>query len=174
MIRIAETARLIIRNWELSDAEALCILSRAAGFSDFSVSGYKDFSHEQAKEWIQFEIDRYQKERLGKFAVVVKRNGNVIGVSGIFRDRNLGDQIEINYRFPETYQGFGYATEAARAILNYGFETLDHKEIYANVEISNTASHKVLARLGMEKIGNFEYAGRPAEKWRLLRSNFKA
>ena len=180
---IVETPRLIIRNWTAADAESLCRLSREPGFSDFSVTGYKDFSKTQAIEWINKENERFQKLRLGKFACVLKTTDEIIGISGIFQryteneqnavDPERRNQIEINYRYPKIYQGFGYATEGAKAVLAYGFKNLNLDDIHAFADLTNLRSHRVLQRLGMERIGETEYSGIKAGHWRLASKNFE-
>lgn len=62
---------------------------------------------------------------------------------------------------------FPQATEAATAILNYGFDVLKLHRINANVEFPNEPSKLVLKRLGMKQIGEVEYEGVRAERWSL-------
>jgi ribosomal-protein-alanine N-acetyltransferase len=168
---IAETPRLIVRTWELSDIEALCDLSRQEGISEFSISGYADFSEEQAEQWIRYEMERFGKYRLGKFAVISKKLGVPLGISGIFQMPPPQDtEIELNYRYPIHRRGQGFATEAAQAILNYGFDVLGLKRINANADLRNKRSHAVLERLGMMRIGDVTYEGIEAGRWSITRN----
>jgi ribosomal-protein-alanine N-acetyltransferase len=163
---IAETPRLIVRTWELSDIEALCDLSRQDGISEFSISGYANFSEEQAEQRIRHEMERFEKYRLGKFAVVLKDLNVPIGISGIFQmPPPQESEIELNYRYPIHRRGQGYATEAAQAILNYGFDVLGLKRINANADLRNARSHAVLERLGMKRFGDVTYEGIQAGRW---------
>lgn len=167
---IAETPRLRIQTWELSDIDALCALTRLDGISEYSVSSYANYSRERATEWIRKEMDRYARFRLGKFAVVSKELGRPIGISGLFQMPPPDEQeIELNYRYPKIYRGQGFATEAARAVLDYGFYTLGLARINANADLANTASQAVLARLGMKKIGETTYAGILAGRWSITK-----
>lgn len=168
---IAETKRLLLRTWELKDVAQLCTLTEQEGFSEFSISGYANYSTEQATEWIHKEMERYEKLRQGKFAVILKAANKPIGISGLFQFSPDEAQVELNYRYPREYRGHGYATEGAQALLEYGFNILKLPEIYANVDIRNLASQKVLARLGMKWVGEISYAGVQAHRYSITRAN---
>lgn len=164
------TKRLLIRTWTPNDVEALCALTRQEGLSEFSVSGYLNFTEEQATQWIQKEILRFKNHRLAKFAVALKDTDELIGISGLFQMPPPNESsIELNYRYPRKYRGFGYATEAAQAILDYGFNTLGLRQINANADFNNKASQAVLARLGMRLIGEVTYHGIRAGRWAIDR-----
>ena len=147
--------------------EALCNLTRQEGLSEFSaISGYSDFSEGQASRWIQKELDRFRAHRLGKFAVVLKESGYPIGISGLFQSYAPHEaDVELNYRYPKVYRGKGFATEAAQAILQYGFDELGLKKIFANADLRNVDSRAVLHRLGMKQIGEVSYGGIQAGRW---------
>ena len=163
---ITETPRLIVRTWELEDVDALCALTREEGISEFSVSGYADYSQEKAKIWIQKEQDRFARSQLAKFAVVKKDSNQLIGISGLFQMPPPNDKdVELNYRYPKAHRGQGYAVEAARGILYYGFYSLKLPAIYANVDVKNLASQKVLQKLGMSLVGSTTYEGVQATRW---------
>lgn len=161
---IAETPRLLVQTWALEDIKALCDLTHLDGINEFSVSGYADFSEERASQWIRHEIARFNEYKLGKFKVVSKELQKPIGISGLFQMPNE-NEIELNYRYPRVYRGKGFATEAAKAILNYGFQTLGLKRINANVDLRNAPSHAVIERLGMKRIGETTYEGIRASRW---------
>lgn len=163
---ISETHRLIIRTWELSDVANLCDLSSQDGISEFSISGYSNFSSDYALKWIQNEIERYKKYRLGKFAVISKELATPIGISGLFQMPSPNEnEVELNYRYPIKRRAQGFATEAAKAILEYGFNELGLKRINANADLKNTASHAVLTRIGMNRVGEVTYEGIQAGRW---------
>lgn len=171
MAIIAKTARLCIRTWEHADIEKLCRLTREPGIGDFSISSYSNFSPEHAKRWIETEIDRYQKRGLGRFAVTaagtLSNSNEILGISGIFEmippDE---DHVEINYRYPICFRGKGYATEAAQAILGYGFNQLNLGSIDAVTLPQNAPSKRILNRLGFREIGKLKYQNEIWERWR--------
>lgn len=169
MTVIAETPRLLIRTWTPEDVGSLCDLSRKEGLSEFSSHGYANFSEERAREWILKEVRRFAELRVAKFAVISKELKLPIGISGIFpMPPPNNSEIELNYRYPREHRGQGFATEAAQAIIHYGFKTLNLPQINAVVELQNHASQAVLARLGMKRIGEITYKGVQAGHWVLL------
>lgn len=173
MPRIAETPRLLIQTWELSDLPALMHLTRQAGISEFSISGYKDFSEDHARMWIANEIERFKAQKLGRFAVISKELGVPVGISGIFRHPNQPeDEAEMNYRYPVEFRGRGFATEAARAIIRYGLIELGLKCVNANVDRTNASSLKVVERLGMKDAGPFSYEGVAARRFTITLKDF--
>ena len=64
--------------------------------------------------------------------------------------------------------GQGYATEAARACLDYGFSQLGMQKIYSWTALSNTPSERVMQKIGMERVGEFDHpmieAGHPLQR----------
>jgi RimJ/RimL family protein N-acetyltransferase len=173
MPRIAETPRLFIQTWELTDHSALMHLTRQSGISEYSTSGYADFTDERARFWIANELERFRAEKLARFAVISKELGVPIGISGIFRQPNLPvTEADMNYRYPVQYRGKGFATEAAQAILRYGFVELGLDRINANVDLNNAASLKVIERLGMKVVGPVFYEGIEARRFSMSRRDF--
>lgn len=62
---------------------------------------------------------------------------------------------ELGYRFLPEYWGKGYATETARAALNYAFNEIKTDVVYAMAVTENTGSNRVLQKLGFEELGTF-------------------
>lgn len=167
---ITETPRLKIQTWETEDADKLCHLTSLEGISEFSISGYSHFTKEHSLKWIEKEQTRYQKSKLGKFAVILKETNTPIGISGLFQmPAPAAESVELNYRYPIKYRGQGYALEATQALIQYGFTDLNLKEIFANADLKNTASQKILTRLQMKKVGEITYEGINAGRWCIQR-----
>jgi RimJ/RimL family protein N-acetyltransferase len=81
--------------------------------------------------------------------LAIERDGELIGHANL----SVGDhrQGEVGFIVDPAHQGHGYATEAAEAMLELGFETYDLHRIIGRLEPRNTASARVLERLGMRK-----------------------
>lgn len=157
-----------MRMWTPTDIPALCDLTRQPGLNEFSVSGHENYSEERARLWIETEMQRYAERRLGKFAICLRESKELIGICGLFRMPPPEDEtVELNYRYPIHRRGQGFALEAARAVLEYGFAELGLREIYANVAVENLASKKILERIGMTKVGDVVYAGISGERWKI-------
>ena len=101
-------------------------------------------------------VDRIQRrwdaDGLGLWAVERREDGRFLGFTGLVLERSgmpLGPCVEIGWRFAAEAWGNGYATEAARAALRFGFEVLDLEEILSWTVPANTASRRVMERIGM-------------------------
>lgn len=81
------------------------------------------------------------------WAVLERESGVVIGDVGFLRTE--GDGVEIGWHLHPSARGRGDATEAARACLDHGFATLGFDRVSAYVETANTASLRVIEKLGM-------------------------
>ena len=77
--------------------------------------------------------------------------------------------VDLGYRLYRTQWGKGYATEAARLSIQYGFETLRLKRIVAHVHRDNVASHQVALKCGMIFKKDFLYEGQPARLYEIRR-----
>ncbi len=146
MNTIIETPRLRLREFHISDAPALYELN-----SDPEVMRYtgdKPFSSiSEAKTFVQ-NYDAYEKYGFGRWAVISKASGRLVGWCGL--KRNEKDLIDIGFRFFREEWNKGYATESATATLRYGFEKLGLQRIIGRAARENTASLRVLEKLGME------------------------
>lgn len=90
------------------------------------------------------------------WAVCLKDTGKVIGHVDIRPEHDKKFCVyEIGYIFSPLYKGKGYATEALRKILQHGFENLNAHRIIADSYPENTASWKLLERLGMRREAHF-------------------
>ena len=92
-------------------------------------------------------LPQFEKYRMGRFSVYLK-DGTYIGWCGLrfFPENN---EVDLGYRFMKKYWGQGYASEASRICLKYGFETLKLKCIIAKAMPENIASIKVMQKLFM-------------------------
>lgn len=145
MKRILNTERLILREFDSSDAEKMYELN-----SDPEVllySGDSPFaSIENAKEFLENYSD-YKENGYGRWVVVLKSSNDFIGWCGL--KYNEEKCVDIGFRFFRKTWNKGYATEAARATLDYGFKILKLEEIIGRASVDNKASIRVLEKLDM-------------------------
>jgi len=144
-----ETQRLFIRKFHLADDEAMKSI-----FCDPEVMKYGVGVQncEWIKDWINECLENYyRKWGFGAWAVVEKKSNSVIGYCGLFYfpDINGRSEIEVGYRLAKKFWGVGYATEAAKAVIQYAFDTLCIKRLIAMVDPYNVASLGVVEKLGM-------------------------
>jgi RimJ/RimL family protein N-acetyltransferase len=152
-----ETERLELRSATPADASNLLSL-----FSSPEVLRYlppiPPFTLEQATQAIARRM-KMEAELGYAPLIILTRDGNrFIGSGGVVRVKDAPD-VEIAYHFLPSAWGRGYATEAAAAILAFGFETLRLKEIIGLTFPDNVASWRVLEKVGMRYVGTATYYG---------------
>ncbi|NJM18205.1 MAG: GNAT family N-acetyltransferase [Richelia sp. SM1_7_0] len=144
-----ETVRLILREFQREDLQALAPILADPKVMKFSPTGVS--SVEQVQERIEGFIACYNEFGFGKWAVILKESKQLLGYCGIAVDQIDGkDEKELGYRLDSKYWGQGLATEAASAAIKYGFDHLKLPYVLGIVERENTASVRVLAKIGMQ------------------------
>ena len=99
-----------------------------------------------------------------------RETGELVGYAGLNRDEVEGDPVvEIGWSFAPERWGEGLAPEAARAAIDWGFERAGLDEIVAFALLDNERSRRVMDKLGMEYVRDFERAGLPHALYRLRR-----
>ncbi|MBV8725089.1 MAG: GNAT family N-acetyltransferase [Candidatus Eremiobacteraeota bacterium] len=153
-----ETARLVIRTFEPRDAQAW-----AAMLSDPDVRRYVPPSPVPAVADFSRALERrLRMEResgCALWAVEPKALGTLVGQCGLVPVEGKGPEIEIAYHFAKESWGNGYATEAAKAVLQYGLQTIGLERIIAIVMPQNVASCRVAEKAGMRFEGAATYYG---------------
>lgn len=110
------------------------------------------FSDEECKTWFNNQLDRYKQEGYGLLGVFLKEDNTFIGQAGITK-QNVNDEIvdEIGYLLKKEYWKKGYAIECAKALKEYGFNTLNLQKMYSIIRDNNTSSQNVAKRNNMKK-----------------------
>jgi [ribosomal protein S5]-alanine N-acetyltransferase len=143
-----ETSRLVLRKFQWSDVDALAPILNNPLVMKFSPTGVLSIAQTQSK--IEGFITCYKEHGFGKWAVVLKESDRLIGYCGIAVEQiDHQPEKELGYRLDSKVWGQGLATEAAIAALQYGFGSLKLPYILGIVESANTASVRVLEKIGM-------------------------
>lgn len=176
LIKPFETERLRIRPLEKSDAPRLFLLDSNPDVMQYV--GIPPLSKpEESEKVIEMIQAQYEKFGVGRYAVVEKENGILIGWNGLkFNTENVnGSQnfYELGYRFLPEFWGKGYAQESSKGVLTKGFHDLNLDVIYAYAHSENTASNNALQKLGFEKRGEFEEPDGICFWYELKKENFK-
>ena len=118
-------------------------------------------STKQTAVKIQSFLDSYQKHGYGKYALIHRQSGRLIGYCGIVVEE-IEDKLEneLGYRLDSEFWGQGLATEAAKACLEYYFDKFKFDSVLGIVEPENKASIRVLEKVGMEFIQESTLSGR--------------
>lgn len=102
--------------------------------------------------------DHYEKHGFGRWAVIRKKDNAFLGWCGI-KYTPEKDEHDIGFRFFKKYWNQGYATEAAKACLEYGHKTLGIDMIIGRAMKANIGSVKVLEKTGMTYHSDFDFDG---------------
>lgn len=115
---------------------------------------------EQAKSWIQYQLDRYDSGRFGHHALIEKASGEFIGQCGLLSQEINGQQVlEVGYHILPKYWGKGYATEAAMKFRDYAFESDLCEQLVSIIDTRNVASQRVAEKNGMRRGDQVSYHG---------------
>ena len=175
------TDRLVLRQWRDADREPFATMN-----TDPEVMAVFPKLYDQAES--DAAIERYRarwREDPPCFFAVALRDGPFIGMVGLNRPTHgahFTPCVEIGWRLTRSAWGKGYATEAARACLTWGFDDLGLDEIVSYAQPRNARSHSVMVRIGMRRdsAGDFDHKalpdGHPSQHhwlYRLSRKDWK-
>ncbi|MEO8394611.1 MAG: GNAT family N-acetyltransferase [Chloroflexota bacterium] len=143
-----ETERLRLRPFTLDDVDAYYeVVSRDPDVMRYLPGGIP--RQRSDSEWVITYFMRHAElHSFGVWGVEEKSSGRLIGHAGLEYIPGAAE-VEIAYTLAKACWGRGLATEAARAALSYGFESLNLPEIYGLAFPLNTASQNVMRKLGM-------------------------
>jgi RimJ/RimL family protein N-acetyltransferase len=153
------TERLTIRSFTLADVEQFAPIVADPEVMRY-LNGGQTLSFDEARAYIANYLVLEQREGYSRNAVVHTGSGKLIGMCGLAK---LPDYVDLGYRFARSLWGNGYATEAARAVVKHGFESLGLREIGVVIEQANAGSIRVAERLGYAcRSESIDHDGAPA------------
>ena len=157
-----ETERLILREMQLSDVDGMFALD-----SDPEVHKYLGnmpiTQKKQAEEYIILLQQQYKERGIGRWAVIHKETNEFMGWSGVKylheseQENGFYNVYELGYRFIKKFWGKGYATESSQAWVDYAFNEIKIKSLYAAADILNKGSVNVLQKVGFEITDEFVF-----------------
>jgi ribosomal-protein-alanine N-acetyltransferase len=157
---ILETDRLLLRPLDFSDAEGMFRLDSNANVHKY-LGNNPVKSIEESNHYIENIRNQYLQNGTGRFAVILKDTNEFIGWCGIKfitePENNHVNFYEIGYRLMEEHWGKGYGYESAKAWLDYGFEKMNIKTIYASAHADNVRSNRILRKIGMLQTEQYYY-----------------
>lgn len=146
-----QTERLILRQWQGSDIESCIEMNQDPAVMKFFPNLY---SPEHTKEMIEKMKKSIDDKGWGFWVCELKETGEFIGFIGIedrFVPEMLKPAVEIGWRLRKEFWGKGYATEGAKAALDYGLNVLKLDEIISFTAMSNIPSRRVMEKIGMTR-----------------------
>lgn len=150
-----KTERLILRKFDLNDIAKVTELASEFEIADTTLRIPHPYTEIHAKEWIEQQYTWLNQNLSLTWAITIKENGDLIGAIGLMNFNQPFSHAELGYWIGKPYWNKGYASEAAKAIIKYGFDILELNRLHAHHFSRNTSSGKVLLKIGMQHEGTF-------------------
>ena len=163
-----ETERLILRRFEYTDDDAMLRYWIADEKIQSLYSEPVYSTKEEVRELLDKYIGSYVKDDYYRWAIVEKNTGECIGQIAYFLVDNKNNFAEIEYCIGSAFQCKGFATEATKAVIAYGFEKMNLHKVQICTKTINAPSKRVIEKCGFTYEGtlrdyffmNGEYVGR--------------
>ncbi len=152
----AETERLILRGWRREDLPVFAAMNMDARVMRYFPAPLTEAETEAFYDRIQEEFDG---KGWGLYAVELKATGGFIGYVGLHEigfEADFTPGVEIGWRLAADHHNRGYATEAAKAVLGLA-ESHGIERLYSFTAEVNKPSERVMQKIGMEKLGEFDH-----------------
>jgi RimJ/RimL family protein N-acetyltransferase len=152
-----ETARLILRPWRDSDLPLFAEQNADPVVMRYLVG---PLTRAQSDDYVAQAVRHLAETGYGKWAVEAPGVAPFVGAVGLSRvkfEASFTPAVEVAWRLHRNYWGRGYATEAARAAIEDGFTRIGLFEVVALTVLGNTASQRVMERLGMTRTIEFDH-----------------
>ena len=141
------TPHLVLRPWDPADAERLYEIVQEPGIFQYFPRTVPP-PRPWADKYVAHHLKQWQERGFGHWAVVEAASGKLVGWNGLEYLNEL-EEVEVAYLLSHEVWGKGYATEAARAAVRYGFETMELPAITGLVHPENAGSIRVLEKAGL-------------------------
>lgn len=167
MKMIIETERLYLREFTVNDGQLLVDLNTNPEVIKYLHEATPTYA-EAVKIIEEIILPQYQLYNHGRWAVHLQNTHEFIGWCGLkyVKERN---EIDLGYRFFQQHWGKGFATEAAKAAIVYGFNQLNLQEIIAMAHVENVGSQNVITKCGMQFYGEDFIDNCPVKRYKLAK-----
>ncbi|MDI1264595.1 MAG: GNAT family N-acetyltransferase [bacterium] len=171
---VVETERLILRPWRARDIAANTAMLSDPGTARYITPDGVAITTEIGG-WRNAAVisGHWALHGFGMFAVEEKASGRYIGRVGPWCPPGWPG-FEVGWGIDRGCRGKGYATEAARASIEWTFATFQIDELIHCIDADNEPSKRVARRLGAKHDGEVDMHGKPNERWVTLRANWKS
>ncbi len=143
-----ETTRLILRPPQLSDADTIFRYVSDYAIARTTLNIPHPYPRAAVDEFITRMNEAHAEQRGFTFAATLRTNGALIGMCGIHPDTRF-DRAEIGYWIGLPFWRKGYASEATRRLIDFGFSDLQLQRVFATYFATNIASRRVMEKAGM-------------------------
>jgi len=132
-----------------------------------------DDSEERAKHLIDKQLGRYRENKYGLQLLIDKSNNEPVGMCGLLlQDVEGKPELEVGYHLLKEHWGKGYATEAAQAFKDFGFDHQQADSIVSMIDVGNTKSQQVALRNGMFPEPVFRWQGFEINIYRIIKEDW--
>ncbi len=149
---ILETERLVLRPYSLADAPSVQRMCGDPAIAATTLAIPHPYPDGAAEQWISTHADSFRQGTEVTLAITLKPDGQVVGSIALSINKNHR-RGELGYMVAKEHWNRGYCTEAARAVMDYGFGVLGLNRIQAMHFPRNAASGRVMQKLGMTREG---------------------
>ena len=149
---IIRTERLTLRPFRRADAKDVQRLAGSKAIADTTARVPHPYENGMAEEWIKTHGSLFRRKKAVIYAITRTATGELVGAIGL-ELHTANERAEIGYWVGRRYWNRGYATEAAEAMLMYGFTELGLQRIYAHHFERNPSSGRVMQKIGMKREG---------------------
>jgi RimJ/RimL family protein N-acetyltransferase len=168
---LLRTERLILRPFSYEDVQFMFDLNSDPEVVRYTGNlSFKNIA--EAKDLITNLIQQFTEKKMGRFVVTEVKSGERLGWCGL-KWHESEQIVDLGYRFFRRHWGKGFASEASRVCLVYGFRELCLKKIAAHAMLENAASVRVLEKLNFKRTGPVNANGLNAEGFLLLRQDYE-
>lgn len=147
------TERLVLRPFTLDDAKDVQRLAGAAEVASTTLLIPHPYPDGVAEEWIATHERRFDERQELVLAITLAASAELVGSVGLIFAKPEQRRAELGYWLGVPYWNQGYCTEAARALLSWGFGEYGLERVFASIYTRNPASGRVLEKLGMTREG---------------------
>lgn len=174
-----ETERLILRPQTMDDVDDIVKLAGDIDIVRTTLNIPYPYEREDAIAWLSTHAEGWEKKESLSLAITRRNDGAYAGGIGFTLQLRF-DKAALGYWVAKPYWGKGYATEATRALIHYGFTELNLNRIEADYFANNPASGRVMQKLGMTHEGFAKQAYKKwgeyidTERYAILKSDYSA
>lgn len=126
----------------------------------------------ETERFMNYMVKHWEKFNYGIWAVVDKETDCLLGHCGLNYVKDLSE-VEVLYAFGKHARGKGYATEAARATLEYAFKQMDLDSVIGLTKLTNTASMNVLEKIGLKYIKDMEIFNLDCKYFKITKEEYE-
>lgn len=145
---LLKTERLILSQLQEEDIRVVTEYLQDKVFSDLTSNIPYPYTEEHAVLWLKMSREDFESRKGYTFAIRTK-DGKIIGAIGLHDEGS--DKAELGYWLAKPFWNRGFVTEAATAVVDFGFKELSFNKIYATHFLHNPSSGKVMEKIGMQK-----------------------